>query len=166
MALGQEFAGVMGTSGELIEVLEQAGGETGERVWPLPLIDAHREQLKSKVADIKNLGPREGGALTAAAFLSYFVPEDIAWALEHLGPQAAAPVRDPVRLTAERYGRVPRAYIVCERDPGFPPAVQRGFIERSPCEAVVSMQTSHSPFANAPEELAAHLIALGERFAA
>ncbi len=80
VALGQEFAGVMGTSGELIEVLEQAGGETGERVWPLPLIDAHREALKSKVADIKNLGAREGGALTAAAFLSYFVPDDVAWA--------------------------------------------------------------------------------------
>lgn len=80
MALGKDFAGVMGTSSELIEVLEQAGGETGERVWPLPLIDAHREAIKSKVATIKNLGPREGGALTAAAFLSHFVPEDIAWA--------------------------------------------------------------------------------------
>jgi leucyl aminopeptidase len=80
VALGHDFAGVMGTSGELIEILEQAGGETGERVWPMPLIDAHRESLKSTVADIKNLGPREGGALTAAAFLSYFVPEDIAWA--------------------------------------------------------------------------------------
>jgi leucyl aminopeptidase len=80
LALGQEFAGVMGTSSELIEVLEQAGGETGERVWPLPLIDAHREAIKSKVATIKNLGAREGGALTAAAFLDHFVPEDIAWA--------------------------------------------------------------------------------------
>lgn len=79
MALGQEFAGIMGTSGELMAVLKQAGGETGERVWPLPLVDAHREALRSKVATIKNLGAREGGALTAAAFLSHFVPEDIAW---------------------------------------------------------------------------------------
>lgn len=80
LALGQEFAGVMGNSGSLIQTLEQAGGETGERVWPLPLIDAHREALQSKVADLKNLGPREGGALTAAAFLGHFVPEDIPWA--------------------------------------------------------------------------------------
>jgi len=80
MALGKEFAGVMSTSGELIDVLEQAGGETGERVWPLPLIDAHHEALKSKVATLKNLGAREGGALTAAAFLGHFVPEEIAWA--------------------------------------------------------------------------------------
>jgi leucyl aminopeptidase len=87
VALGQHFAGVMGTSGELIEVLEQAGGETGERVWPLPLIDAHREALRSKVADIKNLGGREGGALTAAAFLSYFVPDEVPWAhLDIAGP--------------------------------------------------------------------------------
>ncbi|HOX25116.1 MAG TPA: leucyl aminopeptidase [Candidatus Krumholzibacteria bacterium] len=80
IALGQDFAGLLGNSSELVAVLEQAGGETGERVWPLPLVDAHREALQSKVADLKNLGPREGGALTAAAFLSQFVPEDIAWA--------------------------------------------------------------------------------------
>jgi len=79
VALGTEFAGVMGTSSELMEVLEQAGGETGERVWPLPLIDAHRDALKSKVADYKNIGAREGGALTAAAFLGFFVPEDVSW---------------------------------------------------------------------------------------
>jgi leucyl aminopeptidase len=80
VALGKEFGGVMGTSGELLEVLEQAGGETGERVWPLPLVDAHREALESKVADLKNLGPREGGALTAGAFLGAFVPAETAWA--------------------------------------------------------------------------------------
>jgi leucyl aminopeptidase len=80
VALGDQFAGVMGTSGELMDVLEQAGGETGERVWPLPLVDAHREAIKSKVADIKNIGQREGGALTAGAFLSYFVPDSVAWA--------------------------------------------------------------------------------------
>jgi len=79
VALGSDFAGVMGTSSELMEVLEQAGGETGERVWPLPLIDAHRDALKSKVADYKNIGTREGGALTAAAFLGFFVPEDVSW---------------------------------------------------------------------------------------
>jgi leucyl aminopeptidase len=80
VALGKEFAGVMGTDGELIDVLEQAGGETGERVWPMPLIDAHHEALRSKVATIKNLGAREGGALAAAAFLAHFVPDEVAWA--------------------------------------------------------------------------------------
>ncbi len=80
VALGQEFAGLIGTSGRLIEVLEQAGGETFERVWPLPLVAAHREELKSTVADLKNVGGRDGGALTAAAFLATFVPDDLEWA--------------------------------------------------------------------------------------
>ncbi len=79
VALGQEFAGLLGTSGRLIEVLEQAGGETFERVWPLPMVAAHREELKSTVADLKNVGGRDGGALTAAAFLAAFVPDDLAW---------------------------------------------------------------------------------------
>jgi leucyl aminopeptidase len=79
VALGQEFAGLLGTSGRLIEVLEQAGGETFERVWPLPMVAAHREELKSIAADLKNVGGREGGALTAAAFLASFVPDDLAW---------------------------------------------------------------------------------------
>lgn len=80
VALGQEFAGLLGTSQPLIEALEQAGGETFERVWPLPMIAAHREELKSTVADLKNVGGRDGGALVAAAFLASFVPDDVAWA--------------------------------------------------------------------------------------
>ncbi len=80
VALGHEFAGLMGTSGPLVAMLEQAGGETFERVWPLPLVDAHRQELESNVADLKNIAGRDGGALTAAAFLSVFVPDDLAWA--------------------------------------------------------------------------------------
>jgi len=41
-------------------------------VWRLPLMEAHREKMKGHVADLKNTGPREGGALTAAGFLSHF----------------------------------------------------------------------------------------------
>jgi leucyl aminopeptidase len=96
VALGKEFAGVMGTCGELIDLLEQAGGETGERVWPLPLVDAHREALESSVATLKNIGPREGGALTAAAFLSHFVPEDTCWAHVDIAGPAWADKRTPL----------------------------------------------------------------------
>jgi len=53
----------------------------------LPLIQEHHESLESEVADLKNLGPREGGALTAAAFLGEFVPPAIPWAhLDIAGP--------------------------------------------------------------------------------
>jgi leucyl aminopeptidase len=86
-ALGTHFAGLLSNSAELIEVLNQAGGETFERVWHLPLTEEHHKSMESRVADIKNLGPREGGALTAAAFLAAFVDPEIPWAhLDIAGP--------------------------------------------------------------------------------
>lgn len=87
IALGHEFAGLMSTSSELIESLQQAGSETFERVWPLPLIDEHKDVMKGTWSDLKNLGPREGGAMNAAGFLSHFVEEGTAWAhLDIAGP--------------------------------------------------------------------------------
>jgi leucyl aminopeptidase len=81
VALGSHFAGLMGNSGEVIDALRQAGGETFERVWHLPLVDEHREEVKGTWSDLKNLGKgREAGALTAGAFLQHFVDDDTAWA--------------------------------------------------------------------------------------
>ena len=80
VALGKHFAGVMGHSGELIDVLRQAGGETFERVWHMPLVDEHKKIMTGTWADLTNIGgSREGGALTAAAFLANFVPEETPW---------------------------------------------------------------------------------------
>lgn len=88
VALGKHFAGLMGNSGELIETLKQAGGETFERVWHLPLVDEHKEIMKGNWGDLQNIGGgREGGALTAAAFLAAFVDEKTAWAhIDIAGP--------------------------------------------------------------------------------
>lgn len=88
VALGKHFAGVMGNSAELIDVIKQAGGETFERAWHLPLIDEHKEIMKGNWGDLQNIGGgREGGALTAAAFLSAFVSDDTAWAhIDIAGP--------------------------------------------------------------------------------
>jgi leucyl aminopeptidase len=81
VALGSHFAGLMGTDGELIKTLRQAGGETFERVWHLPLIEEHKKMMAGTWSDLQNMGGgREGGALTAAAFLSEFVGDDTAWA--------------------------------------------------------------------------------------
>ncbi len=79
VALGSAAAGVMGNDDALIERVRAAGERAQERVWPLPLWDEHRDQIKSHIADIKNTGGREAGTLTAAAFLSHFVGE-IPWA--------------------------------------------------------------------------------------
>jgi leucyl aminopeptidase len=55
-----------------------AGTATGELIWPMPMHDGYKEQLKSDVADIKNVGSRFGGAITAAQFLAEFV-DDTPW---------------------------------------------------------------------------------------
>jgi leucyl aminopeptidase len=87
VALGDYFAGLLGNSAELLEVLDQAGGETFERTWHLPLVEEHHKAIESQVADLKNLGPREAGVSTAAAFLAAFVDESTAWAhLDVAGP--------------------------------------------------------------------------------
>jgi len=91
VALGNLFAGVMGNSGELIETLEQAGGETFERVWHMPLVDEHKKTMEGTWGDLKNIGGgREAGASTAAAFLASFVDDETAWAhIDIAGPSWA-----------------------------------------------------------------------------
>jgi len=73
VALGNNYAGLMGNDAKLKERIVESSKRSWERVWELPLDGDFQEQIKSKVADIKNTGGREGGAETAAAFLSRFV---------------------------------------------------------------------------------------------
>ena len=82
IALGSTMAGLMSNDDGLVEQVRAAAGRAGEKAWHLPLDDDHRERLKSGPADIVNAAGREGGALTAAAFLSHFVPKDgsVPWA--------------------------------------------------------------------------------------
>jgi leucyl aminopeptidase len=79
VALGSFAAGTLGNDEALQNKLRAAGDRTGERVWPLPLWQEYKDKIKSDVADIKNTGGREGGAITAAAFLAKYVG-DIPWA--------------------------------------------------------------------------------------
>jgi len=53
---------------------------TNEPLWPLPINHEHREAIKSKNADIKNIGNRYGGSCTAASFLERFVEDGVVWA--------------------------------------------------------------------------------------
>ena len=78
IALGANVAAAIGTNKHLTERLIKASEKTGEKIWGLPLHDEYHEQIKSKVADIKNIGGRPAGAITAAAFLSNFT-NDIPW---------------------------------------------------------------------------------------
>ncbi len=73
IALGQFAIGMFGTDSRLKEALRKAGLYAGERVWEMPLWDDYFEQLRSDVADMRNIGGRGGGMITAALFLSKFV---------------------------------------------------------------------------------------------
>jgi leucyl aminopeptidase len=79
IALGTYAAGLLGNDDALIAKIRAAGDTTGERVWPFPLWQEYKDKIKSDVADIKNTGGREGGVITAAAFLAKYVG-DVPWA--------------------------------------------------------------------------------------
>ncbi|MCG6969018.1 MAG: leucyl aminopeptidase, partial [Gammaproteobacteria bacterium] len=72
VALGHHVTGVMGNHNPLIHELLNAGKNSGDRAWGLPLLDEYQEQLKSNFADIPNVAGRDAGAITAACFLSRF----------------------------------------------------------------------------------------------
>ena len=72
-ALGNNIAGLMGNSEELVNKMLDVSSKTWEKVWHLPSDDDFREQIKSTVADIKNTGGSQGGAETAGAFLENFI---------------------------------------------------------------------------------------------
>jgi len=75
VALGKYMAGLMGSDQALIKKLQQAAEQSGEKVWPMPSGAEYLKEMKSKIADMKNIGSRWGGACTAAAFLGQFAGE-------------------------------------------------------------------------------------------
>jgi leucyl aminopeptidase len=75
VALGPWATGIFGNHDGLVERIRQAGEAAGERAWPMPLLEEHREAVRSSIADLRNTAAREGGASTAAGFLAAFVGE-------------------------------------------------------------------------------------------
>jgi leucyl aminopeptidase len=79
-ALGFEHAGVFSNDEQLVERIRSAGRFTGERVWQLPLDPFYDKMIRSKIADMKNIGGPNSGSITAAQFLMRFIEKDMAWA--------------------------------------------------------------------------------------
>jgi leucyl aminopeptidase len=73
VALGHHASGMMGNDEPMMERLRASGERVFERVWPLPLFEEYERQIKSDVADVRNVGGRWAGAITAALFLKKFV---------------------------------------------------------------------------------------------
>ena len=94
IALGHEHAGMFSNHDDLAAQLEAAGKSSGETVWRLPLGDGYDKQLKSRFADMKNVGGRSAGSITAAQFLQRFINKDIAWAHIDIAGTAWKPGKD------------------------------------------------------------------------
>jgi pimeloyl-ACP methyl ester carboxylesterase len=86
--------------------------------------------------------------------------EDIEKAKSLLVPQAVAPLATPVKTSQDNFGSLPRIYISCSRDRAISPPIQEKMCSNLPCEKVIQMDTSHSPYLSAPEELAKHLLSI------
>ena len=80
VSLGNENAGMFANDDDIWDKLTAAGKSVGEPVWRMPLGDAYDKLINSDIADMKNIGGRWGGSITAAQFLQRFIKDDVKWA--------------------------------------------------------------------------------------
>jgi len=80
VSLGHEFAGLFTPDDELAGKLLDAAKESGDKLWRMPLAEPFDRLIDSQIADVKNVGPREGGSITAAQFIKRFVEDGVKWA--------------------------------------------------------------------------------------
>jgi len=80
ISLGHEYGGLFANDDGLAAQLMAAGEAVGEPLWRMPMGDAYDKLIDSPIADIKNVGPREGGSVTAAQFIKRFVKPGVKWA--------------------------------------------------------------------------------------
>ena len=86
VALGNDISGLWSTDDTLASEIKTAAENAGEKFWQMPLEEKYFEGLKSKIADMKNTGPRPGGSITAALFLKQFIKETPWVHLDIAGP--------------------------------------------------------------------------------
>jgi leucyl aminopeptidase len=80
IALGHEHAGIFSNDDRLADKLLAAGRASGDKLWRFPLSPAYDKLIDSPIADMKNVGPRYGGSITAAQFLQRFIENGTPWA--------------------------------------------------------------------------------------
>ena len=94
------------------------------------------------------------------AFYGCCSDDDVALAASLLKPEPLAPLATPMRVSAERFGSVPRVYIECLRDRAITHVAQRRMQAALPCRERITLDTDHSPFFSRPDELASALLRL------
>jgi leucyl aminopeptidase len=105
VALGEDISGVYGTDSKFTRQLVEAGRREGELFWELPLHMPYEDQLKTTIADCKNVGSRWGGSITAAVFLKGWVPDGAKWIhCDIAGPAAKEEPLGPLGKGAKGHG--------------------------------------------------------------
>ena len=95
VALGKEYAGLFSNDDALASQISEAGQDIGELAWRLPLSKKYNKMIDSKLADVKNIGGRDAGSITAAQFLQRFVKAGVPWAhLDIAGTAMGVPSSD------------------------------------------------------------------------
>ncbi|MGL3820958.1 leucyl aminopeptidase [Sphingopyxis sp. R3-92] len=96
ISLGHEYAGIFANDDGLAAQLIAAGDTSNNRLWRFPLSPAYDKLIDSPIADMKNIGPREGGSITAAQFIKRYVDEGVTWAHLDIAGTAWADKDGPV----------------------------------------------------------------------
>ena len=105
VALGKEYAGLFSNDDALASKISEAGQDIGEFAWRLPLSKKYNKMINSKLADVKNIGGRDAGSITAAQFLLRFVKSGIPWAhLDIAGMAMGSPSSDINASWGSGYG--------------------------------------------------------------
>ena len=105
ISLGHEFGGLFTTDDDLANQLLGAGQASGDKLWRQPMADSFDKLIDSPIADMKNVGPREGGSITAAQFIARFVENGTRWAhLDIAGMAWSDKPKDTLDKGATGYG--------------------------------------------------------------
>ena len=80
ISLGHEYAGIFANDDKLADDLIKAGAASGDKLWRQPMGEAYDRLIDSPIADMKNVGPREAGSITAAQFIQRYIDDGVAWA--------------------------------------------------------------------------------------
>ncbi len=136
---------------------------SGESFFPVESRDPesirkalHREGINTISDDLNTVTYEEG--VIRNMFFNDCSDDDFAWAQPMLVPQPALPYIDPMQTTEQNFGRVPRVYIECLNDQALSPERQKEMYTKMPCQRVMTLDTGHSSFLSAPEDLVAHLV--------
>ena len=158
--LGERLPGRIARLVYLAAVLQPDGKGMGDMVTDFPDSGAARLAAGVQVDEARGVLVMTDLVAAKDGFYNLCTPADAEAGARRLCPEPLAIMAAPVHITAERFGRVPRAFIETEFDNAMPLSLQRALQEDLPCDPVITLRTDHSPFYSAPRECAEALLSL------